>query len=209
MKPSPYKPRELFLHEFPSELLKAITKSVFDGYKEAYDYCQGNFDKYQMHDLLPHMRKAIIERNVLYCVQRFSYTSGKSAPNALYNCYHALVKCGNAVLTISAVNSPSQMVREAMFRKQYARDSQITMFVDSVPTVKLHNNLYAILLHGPSEDFPSAPCFIKIRFPDISLKKYLDEPIDLTLISEKESQEVIRKPAVATRTIAKTGNDEK
>jgi len=209
MKVSPYKPKELFLFEVPNELLKAIAKAVVDGYKEAFDYCQGNFDKYQLHDLLPHMRKAAIERNILHCVKRFPYASAKSAPNQSYNCFHAIVKCGHAILTISAVNGPCQMVRNANFRKQYAIDGQFKMFIEEEPAIELNNNLYAILLHTPNEDFPSEPGFINIRFPDASLKKYLDEAIDLTQISKKYGQEIIQKPSVVTRWVAKTGNDEK
>lgn len=208
---SPYHPKDLFMSEVPGELLSDISRATYAGYKESYEYCQGNYDWHQAHDLLPQMRRITIERNILHVVERFPYAKAESLPNQLHNCYHVLIRCGHVKLTISAVKSPGEMVREATFRKQYARSQYLQLSLlknneeEFIP--KLNNNLYGILLHKPNNKYPSFPEFMVIRFPDYTLTRYLDEFIDLTKFHKITPQEIIETPRISPRQISKMKDD--
>lgn len=208
MKSSPFFPNDIFNSQVPSKLLIDITKAIYNAYSEAYEYCSSNYDWHQVHDILPLIRKANIERNVLHCVKQHSYVNAKSRPNEIKNCYHVLIRCSDVILTISAVSSPGKMVREAIFRKQYAMDDQISLFPD-YNEKSLNRNLYGIILHKPSKKWPLYPEFLMIRFPDASLSKYLGKPVDLTKYITIKPQEVIDKPQIKPRKISITKDDVK
>ena len=178
MTASPYDPSRLFHSEVDDDLLKTICRTLCKGYKDAYEHCHANFPKEQAHDLLPIYRRATVERNVAHVVTRFSDVEALPAPNSIGNCYHVRIHCGRVVLTISAVQTSREMVRDAVFRNQYARSAQKHLFDGDEPPA-FDADLYGILLHGPDKRWPAYPAFLRVGFPNHTNTDYLQDPIDL------------------------------
>jgi hypothetical protein len=170
----------------PQQLIQAFDSSVPMGfqyetvrhfnetYKQAARSCRSQFGKHETHDLLPHLRRAMVERDWRALTNDYSGMTAKVYPNHRLNCFHAELRSGLVVLTESAVDSPDHMVRYAEFRQTRARDCQLSLFLDmGMPSPDPDALLYAILLHGPMAQDPSRMAFIKVAFPSPTLDKYL------------------------------------
>lgn len=196
MVPDKNTPSDLFMSFIDRDTLVAIGQGVQEAYKQCYDYCSEMYDEQQMHDLLPHFRRATIERNLLHRLKHFKNVRAISNPNSIKNCYHITILGGHASLTISAVKTPIEMVRDARFRKQYAHDNDMILFPEIYEDLKLDNNLYGILLHAPEVMRMDAPGFMVIKFPDPSLNKYLEDSINLKELMISEQVEIIDEPKI-------------
>lgn len=167
--------RELFHVEFPDDLLRAICRQVVRGYQDAWQYCLDNYDFPQRHDVYPMMRRADIERNAATIVERFPPGTAVAVANRVGAAYHVRITSGRVRLTFSAVNERGQVVRPAIFRKQYASNSQTNLFdLGAGADDQDDSALYAILLHGGTKKRPQIPAFMDIGFPDAECKSYVD-----------------------------------
>lgn len=203
MVESPFTFRDLFSKQVPDEVLEGIAEAIYGGYDEAWKHCISNFSDSQVYNLIANYRRNLIERNIFEKLKQSSHATAFSLGNSIDNCYHLVVRCGHVLLTCSSVKSPGEMVPESIFRKQYARDAQISIF-DKITPLKsqdrVKNNLYGIILHKPDENYLNLPEFILIRFPDHDLTRYLDyDPIDLKKYYSITPQEYISKPKVSVR----------
>jgi hypothetical protein len=207
--PGPHDLVRFFLSEFPEIALRAICRSLLSAYKEAEDECKG-FPEEPAHDLRPIYRRAATERNVHRLNGLYSGVSAEYALNQAKNCYHVIVRSRRAFLTISCVDTPQQLVRTAVFRNLYSAQQDMFRRDEPPPSV---NDLYALLLHGPSHQDSAYPSFMHIAFPNKDCTEYWPERIDLMYrFSEIREQvpaiEDIPTPLPAKlRTIPKAGEN--
>jgi len=203
---SPYDPVGLFDAEVTDAVLRSIGRAVLQGYQEAFRYCQENFSRGETHDVLPQLRRAAVERNVRSVLVRYA-PRVKVAPrlNKTHNAWHNEIAAGRVVMTVNAVTNPGDMVRDAEFRCQYARDCQGNLFGTEGEEPAPDAPLFAVLLHGPEPKQRGAvpgplvqsvgvdgepvtgvarrrmdrPAFFQVAFPDKDLARYIGDPIDL------------------------------
>jgi hypothetical protein len=142
----------------------------------------------------------MFERNWRARVSRHEGIELSPEPNAIGNCFHTELKAGQVIMTASAVESASELVREAVFRKSLAQDSQLEMFLEPEPP-PADAMLYAILLHGPlGAGLLPAPAFIHVGFPGADCDSYVDKFNLLDYFPLLESEmEKLPKPSVQER----------
>jgi hypothetical protein len=207
--PGPHDPVPFFLSEFSEITLRGICRSLLSAYKEAEDECKG-FPEEPAHDLRPIYRRAAAERNVQRLNGLNPGVSAAYSLNHAKNCYHVIIRSRRAFLTISCVDNPQQLVRTAVFRNIYSAQQDMFLRNDPPPS---DNDLYAILLHGPSHQDPAYPSFMHIAFPNKDCTEYWPDRIDLMFrFSEIREQvpaiEDIPTPLPAKlRTIQKAGDN--
>ena len=214
MSSVPTDPIKFFHSQFPDIVLRSICRGIDSAHITAEAYFKDNaFTPEQRHDALPGLRRAHVERNTISVLGRYSNVKVTTLANTSGNAFHNRIACGRVFLTISAVTSPSEMVREAAFRQTYAFSQNLDLFTGrSEPTAD--SSLYGIVLHGPAarpateEAWAEArkqglrfdrPAFIQIAFPDQELRAYLTEPINLLarfpdLFRDDEDGGQIEKP---------------
>jgi hypothetical protein len=170
---SPSAIQKFFLDTVPEKVLFDSARAIIGGYQEAFRYCRETFSPEEALDLYPHHRRAVVERNWRAGLQRHQLARTETARNAKDNCSHTEMIVGKTITTISAVSSPNEVVREALFRTGLAHSSQAELFEVEEPP--LDGFLYAIILHGPTAaGFLSAPAFIHVAFPDRECNRYVE-----------------------------------
>jgi hypothetical protein len=176
--PEPLAPSALkavFLQDVPEPVILDAARCVLGSYDEAFRYCRGNYPGPEAHDLYPIVRRAMLERNLRARLSRYRETTSSTPElNAIGNCYHTELRSGRIILTVSAVETPGVVVRDAEFRKTLSQNPQAEMFNQPEPPPE-DACLYAILLHGPlGGGMLSSPGFIQVAFPDQYCESYVD-----------------------------------
>ena len=169
----------------PRELQKALTKSIFESFRNASEHCYSTFRRPIAKDASGPYRHAKIEEEWCSIAERFpdtvrysvkpyrNKTTGKKTGSYIE------LTIGNVKLTHACVRKESSRPRDADFRNTLARDSQQSFWSEESATPRRF--LYAILLTGvdrASQD-RSRPAFCCIRFPNESFSGYVEDPIDL------------------------------
>lgn len=171
---APSELRKLFFDDVPEQAILDTARCIIGSYSEAYRYCIDNFPGPEAHDLYPIVRRAMFERNWRARLTRYGDVEMNSEPNAIGNCFHTELRSGRVVMTVSAVQAPAEIVREAVFRSSLAQDSQLDLFLAPVPPPD-DAKLYAILLHGPlGGGLLASPSFINVAFPGSDCESYVD-----------------------------------
>jgi len=176
--PEPLAPSDLkgvFLQDVPESVAVDAARCVIGSYESAFRYCRDNFPGPEAHDLYPILRRSMLERNLRARLSRYHETTTSTPElNAIGNCYHTELRSGRVILTISAVQSHGEVVRDAVFRKTLAQNPQGELFRKrELPPEDAC--LYVILLHGPlGGGMLRSPGFIRIAFPDQDCETYVD-----------------------------------
>lgn len=152
----------------------------------------------------------MIERNWRGRLSRYGDVAVSVEPNANGNCFHTELKVGRVVMTISAVETPSEIVREAIFRKSLAEVSQLEMFKERTPPPD-DALLYAIVLHGPlGGGLLSSPSFLHVGFPARECDHYADRfdlldqfPVLQSEITTQPATEIQKKPRLRRKDVEK------
>jgi hypothetical protein len=196
---APSELKALFLDEVPEPVILDTARCIIGSYDEAFRFCRSNFPGPEAHDLYPIIRRSMFERNWRARLSRYKIDLVPT-PNAIGNCFHTELRLDRVIITVSAVESPGDIVREAVFRKGLAQDNQLNLFFEAEPPPE-DASLYAIVLHGPAAAglLPS-PGFIRIAFPARDCDKYVDSfnlldhfPILQTEIDKLPKVEIQRK----------------
>lgn len=173
IRPSPDAIRAIFHQEVPDQLLLDTGRCLLAAYRDAGMYARENYPGEEAHDVYPHLRRAMFERNWRAMMTRRPKVTADVMRNEAGNCFHTRVTVGRVVLTASAVEAPNSLVRDAVFRKTLAESSQHHLFRErSLPPPDAL--LYAIILHGPTGvGILRAPGFIRVAFPSNELDSYV------------------------------------
>lgn len=171
--PSPHDPVPLFHANAPDGFLRDVLQCVVKGWNDADQKTRDEFDEPERHDLFPHHRRAIIERELRGVAKRHGLTGSPQKNRRKTSSFTQLVS-GRVILTASAVREPDEIVRYADFRLTFARNSQLCLFGEPEPVLP-NAPLYALVLHGPGavetdeegNSFISSakPGFVKVVFP--------------------------------------------
>jgi hypothetical protein len=172
---------QFFWNHFPRKYLEQVFRSVFDCYEAAYDHCETHFERAEAGNVLPFVRRAMIEAQLREIARSFPEiaATARRSPESAWN--HTLVICGRVALTESTVSQPEENVRPSIFRQQYsARDNVRHLFPEMEPDEPAPDSmLYGILLHGRSEQGSNILGFARIRFPKENVDGYQPGSIDL------------------------------
>jgi len=197
---------KLFQQEIPRPFLSALVAGCPAVFKRAYEFVYQNFHEPQARDLLPHVRRSMMEQHLWTTASRFldHDIDVVDNPNFARNCYHVEVRCGSIILTASGVSTPKQMVRDAKFRNTLAEDNQGLLF-SYMDDRKRGDAYYAIILYGPDFEDRSKVAFIQLAFPshDPEAKAYLgNSPYDLVSYCDatlytKTEEEIVEDGAAA------------
>jgi hypothetical protein len=169
---------EIFDESVPRQFLEDTIRCMYGAYREAHDYCLKEYEPSEMHDLLPHVRRAMVERNWRAVAARHPGVSASAWPNSTASSYHTRIRSGRVILTASAVERPGALTRSAEFRNTYARTSQLSFEDADHASPTGGESLYAILLHGPDPARIYGPGFVHVGFPAADSSGYV-ENIDL------------------------------
>ncbi|HVR46918.1 MAG TPA: hypothetical protein VMT95_09850 [Candidatus Binatia bacterium] len=154
--------------------LRALTNRLGAIYEEAFDELSLEYDPPEMHDLLPHIRRAKFERDMRLLAGRFGLT-GFARRNQRKTSFHTRITAPNMILTASAVATPKTLVRHAEFRQTLARDPQLSLLPDA--DEGSGTAYYSLYIHGPlvTPEGLSLPKlgFAHLVFPDRFLTKYV------------------------------------
>ena len=207
----------LFHSEFPDVPLQQIARTILEAYDSAAEYCK-SFSWEERHDLLPQLRRAMIEQHVRFVAERYEKEGMTARPceNASGNHFHNRIEIGRVVLTVHKVDSLEEMVPDAVYRRGYARSWQYDWLRPDEPPPS-DPRVYCFLLHVPDIDYRKPPSSLAIRFPDQYCEQYVGFPIDLYKrfpdIGDQDSDdggEFVEVPSVPPlRPVPETGSDAK
>lgn len=176
--------------------LEDLIRLMFSAYRSADEYCVQNFPRDQAADLRPMVRRAMIERDVKPLAESHDLKANV-VRTVKGKAFHTEIRRKNVVLTISAVDTPQSMFRDAAFRKNLA-SAQMDLFDPNSSSADLP--LYAVLLHGPTRN-QSAPRFGVIAFPGADCKNYIAKlalfckfPVVIEQLTTKATPERIAEP---------------
>ncbi len=172
----PHKASRLFLSHVPAGFLRGSLRLLFNVYRTACAECSERHPPPECHDLLPHFRRALLEAAWRELAGRTEGVDAYTAGNAGRRSFHTVIRSGSVLLTASAVDAPKRLVRPAEFRQTYARSNQLYLFDHPLPPSP-DADLYAILIHGPSDDMFRLG-FAHVVFPAPECDRYLGR-IDL------------------------------
>lgn len=190
----PYNPASIFDGSVPPRAQLAILRSTVVNYAEAHYLTRERFDRFSRHDVLPHIRRAYIDQGLRAVAVAQRLRGGADAAlNAAGNSYHAEIVAGRTVLTASAVDSPDQMVRHAIFRETLARNPQRALPGLEPAAPAATANLYGIIVYGPGDrrGDPRLPGFVRVVFPDPSCSIYVGDPVDLMARFAPQYEELV------------------
>lgn len=170
--------RQMAEENYGVPFLQALTERLAAIYEEAHEELLVRFDAPELHDLLPHFRRARFEQEMRGIARQHGLT-GISQLNRRRTSFHTRVTANDMVLTASAVATPRTIVRHAEFRETLARDSQMTLWNDPGPEGSAYYSLY---IHGPlvtpqGHSLPKLG-FAHLVFPNRFLTSYIGR-IDL------------------------------
>jgi len=199
-------PKDIFREYVPDEFCRELTRIIIRDYQRADTLCDEQFAAQEAHDARPHVRRAYIEQDVRNAARRFTEMAASVPPNVTNNSYHTEIRAGRVVLTVSAVDNPETIVREARFRLGYAGEWQSAMpFMEQDDVQPMsERSVYAIAIHGPNPHDRKLPGFIHIAFPVPDCSTYLAGRIDLLseypdILGEFGGPEIIVPPTIYLR----------
>ncbi len=169
-------PNEIFDSYFPKAFQERLFDLLYDTYLGSYDECIARYPPSELHDVLAHIRRARLERDLRELAKGFPGVSASPEPNHRNSSYYTLLKAGPVCMTVSAVENVDQIVRKAVFRGTLAQAAQLGLFDDEQPVIG--DLLYGILLHGAGEKDKSRPAFARVRFPVHDCAAYVEDMID-------------------------------
>ena len=155
-----------------------IVRCILKGYAEAADECLEKYAAEQAHDVRPHIRRAKIEQLLAGLPSQHHQIRAVTDTNDSNNAYHVRVNSGRVTFTVSAVDSPDTVVRQAVFRQTLARRYQLPfpeMGMEQ-PAPDPDALLYALIIHGPHKEDRDQrfPAFICVVFPTSDCSAYID-----------------------------------
>lgn len=170
---SPLEPVCQFDQEVPRAFQLEVARCVMDAWRVADSMVRESFEEPERHDLFPHARRATLEKSLRGLALRLGLAA-TSDLNSRKSSYFTWIRAGRVILTASAVQDPSEIVRYAEFRKTFARSNQLFLF-DSPDPPSPDCALYALVLHGPgavemdekgrTRISTSTPGFVDVVFP--------------------------------------------
>lgn len=192
--------KALFLRSFPPGILRDLIVEVPRVYRDSARELRSSFsNREEVHDLLPHFRRAKMEDRFGLIGARHPSVMVQKALNAAKNSYHTILRSGSFVFTQHYCAHHAEVVRPAVFREEYARRAQIELFSQFNEDVPLTRRLesvthYAILQHGPDPEDPALPGYVHVKFPNAACDGYVGK-IDLLLafgaLGVRVSEEVV------------------
>lgn len=167
-------PREEFNLSLSERVQSDFVKMLFEMLGKAPEVASA-FDPPERHDVIGHIRQALVNQGLRAVARRHSLEA-EPIKNVAKNSFHTEVRVGRVLLTTAQVQSPSQVVREALYRDTLAELAQGSFFDKPKPSKDAL--LYAILLWGVHKNLPTAPAFAHIQFPASSFV-YVGGGVDL------------------------------
>lgn len=196
--------KRLVKDEIPFDFFKSFIKDLPIIYKAAYEYAD-NFSPPQAKDLLPYIRRAKIDEHLKNVAEGFEPLEHSICLNQARNCHYVKVEAGSITLTANAVNGPSEMVRQAIFRGTLAVSNQLLLFPDKYNRPK-GNSYYAVILHGAENFDESRVAFVYLGFPSFDLETYLTR-INLVDYCNIELYPEITEESIEDLAVAKLRDD--
>jgi len=154
-------------------------------------------------------RSAAIDTMLLGLTGKYAGFEITSKLNSTHNYYYTLIRSPYVVMTISHVNYPRAVPREAKFRSEYATVQ--TRFIERndsfeiVPPESCGRVLYAIISHGTVDKSDQyIPGFIYLGFPSQDCKSYIST-ISLYDKYKDTVQEILQQGTEYIRDMAQPG----
>jgi len=116
-------------------------------------------------------RRADIEVGLRSVAELDQQISGTPLWNKTNSQAHTLITAGQIKLTCSRVNGRYDVVHPSHFRKEYAAQSQYSLFTEPEPLPNEY--LFAIIIHSPDQHDKSRPAFVDVVFPDRECERYI------------------------------------
>lgn len=158
---------DVFNASFPTHILEAMIKCIFNAYKVAYNECKQKFTPEEAHDLLPFYRWVQLRMELRGLGGRFQELQTTAEPNG--SSFHIIINSDRLMLTVSSVDRPGGFPRPAIYRNDYANECQLNLF-EPLPK---DSKVYAVLIHGPDKKDRSTPAFSEIVFPEKGFESYI------------------------------------
>lgn len=152
--------------------LTILSRKVPLIYKKIDTDLRAKYRAPEAQDVRPGIRRAEIESALNELPGNIEGVEVRAERNKAKNSWHREVRSGPFLLTASFVNTPSEIVRVAEFRKTLAADSQLPLFTEQEETEPA-NHCYGIILHGKTDDSDDATPFLRLAFPSRSCDDYL------------------------------------
>ena len=168
-----FQPDNVFREAVPLEFLENTVQILCDCYVQAYQDCL-KYPKSERHDLRPHVRRGLFEWQWREHAQSYEELSADPIGNVRKTAFHTEIKCGPIILVESFVDTPTTIVRPALFRETLTMRYQ-PLFREQDEQVE--ESLFAILLHGAAD--ARTPAFAHIAFPLRDEKGYHENRVDL------------------------------
>ncbi|MFN2375295.1 MAG: hypothetical protein ABR538_02085 [Candidatus Binatia bacterium] len=167
--------RERLHGRIGDEILRDTIRVIAKATRSAHLFCRENYSQAEYHDVVAHVRRANIERDWRARLNTFPGVSAAARPNNRRTAYHTLARiagsAGAASLTVSHVNCPNQLVRDARFRASYAEGANLELFVKPDPTPK-DGEPYGIILYT-TDDRRGVPAAIHLAVPNGECTAYV------------------------------------
>lgn len=182
-----------FLRASPPRFLEGALKALAQAYDTSKDRAEDEFEETEASYFAPHLRRALIERDVAGFASRIPGISVERVRTGAPR--HRRIEFPGYAMTIARVRESGQLVRHAAHREFYA-SSNLSLFA---PIESFERPVYAILIHGGRIRLE----FARVVFPDAELKEYVDY-IDLLVefphvIAEIRDQRLVPEEVVDER----------
>ena len=148
--------RSNFDSSVPENVQAALVGTVRAAHDIATSFCFAEFDPPEARDLMPHLKRAYVERGLTYLPDRFpDIVRVVSKLNAVDNSARVL-QCGRVCMTASFLSHDQSVPRPAVFRNQLARDYNQLLLQPEEEQERIHKlrramtEIYAILCHRSS-----------------------------------------------------------
>ena len=169
---------KLVLNDIPIKFLKSMVYEILpEAYRQARQLTYSNYAKPEAKVMLPYNRRAKAEELFRAKAMGFPEMRVRVKDNFARNTYYTQVESGRILMTISAVNTPKDMVTAARFRETLARASHIQRGLfgptDEELEVDNGNAYYAILLHSKVSCDDDSGYFARLAFPSRDCRRYV------------------------------------
>ena len=168
---------KLILNDIPIQFLKSMVyETLPEAYKQARQLTYSNYAKPEAKVMLPYNRRAKAEELFRAKAMGFPEMRVRVKDNFARNTYYTQVESGRILMTISAVNTPKDMVTAARL-ETLARASHIQRGLfgptDEELEVDNGNAYYAILLHSKVSGDDDSEYFARLAFPSGDCRRYV------------------------------------
>lgn len=176
----------LFLQHVSEELAFELARRVRAAASQAF-VSGGDMTYGARRDVYPHQRHALLQHAIVELGKTHGHgVTATEAPNSRKNRTYAELVVGPVVIVPAAVDHEGALPREATYRRSLAENP-----MRALPGFEMPDGdgapgdaLFALLLHGPSSDYPrglsqATPGFVVVRFPNAGCTAYVEGRIDL------------------------------